>query len=164
MYERMLDKQHRPTNMELAAHCGENGDAFARLNAWLSETFLTEQTPEFPYGNRYGWGIAHRRKGRLLCHVFAEADAFTVMLRLTDAQWQQVFDAAQPYMRGCIANKYPCGNGGWVHYRVTREEQLPDIMTALALSCTLTAERGAGMEEKLDIEQRERACVIGGRR
>lgn len=34
-----------------------------------------------------------------------------------------------------IDNKYPCNDGGWIHYRVTAEEQLADISTLIATKC-----------------------------
>ena len=54
-----------------ADYCGENGERFILLNQWLGKTFETEQQIVFPYGNQYGWGVAHRKKRKLLCNVFA---------------------------------------------------------------------------------------------
>lgn len=30
---------------------------------------------------------------------------------------------------------YPCGNGGWIHYRVTCKEQFADITSLLSVKC-----------------------------
>ena len=65
MYERMLNKQVVPTVEEMTAYCGENAELFTQLNKWLSNEFFTEQKIVFPYGNRYGWGIAHRKKQKI---------------------------------------------------------------------------------------------------
>ena len=67
MYERMLNKQEQPRYNEMCAHCEECGELFIRLNTWLFETFATQQEVTFPYGNHYGWGIAHRKKKKLMC-------------------------------------------------------------------------------------------------
>jgi len=135
MYERMLDKSVIPTMDDLHAHCGEATELFDALNTWLGETFETEQKIVFPYGNKYGWGIAHRRKNKLLCNVFAERDAYTVMLRLSDKQFASVYDRLQPYAQNYIDHKYPCGDGGWIHYRVINPEQAEDIRTLLDMKC-----------------------------
>ena len=35
-----------------------------------------------------------------------------------------------------IDKKYPCGDGGWIHYRVTCPQQYKDIQTLLSIKCT----------------------------
>ena len=71
--------------------CGENSERFSLLNEWLVSAFNTEKKVVFPYGNKYGWGIGHYKKKRLLCDIFAEAGAFTVMLRLTNEHYETVY-------------------------------------------------------------------------
>lgn len=136
MYERMLNKREEPSTEEMTAFCGENGKRFTLLNKWLTETFHTEQRIVFPYGNHYGWCISHKMKNKLICNIFAEDNVFTVMMRLSDRQYQTVYSQLQEYARDLIDNKYPCGNGGWIQYRVTGEEQFDDIKTLLAVKCT----------------------------
>lgn len=136
MYERMLNKQEEPTIAEMAAYCGGCAELFTRLNEWLSGTFGTTQAVTFPYGNQYGWGIAHRKNKKLICHVFAEENAFTVMMRLSNKQFDSVYDQLQTGTREQIDHKYPCGDGGWLHYRVTCREQFEDIGTLLSVKCT----------------------------
>ena len=82
----------------------------------------TEQKIVFPYGNSYGWGIAHRKKNKLICNVFAENNAFTVMVRLSGRQFASVYDQLQEYAQKHIDDKYACGDGGWIHYRVSSKE------------------------------------------
>ena len=135
MYERMLEKQKEPTIEEMAAHCGDSADLFTYLNEWLSSAYNTVQAATFPYGNHYGWGIAHRKGKKLICNVFAEADAFTVMIRLSNKQYESVYGEVKKYARDLIDQKYPCGDGGWIHYRVTCREQLEDIQKLLAVKC-----------------------------
>lgn len=135
MYERMLDKSLEPTIDELSAYCGENADLFVRLNKWLGETYGTVQEVVFPYGNTYGWGVAHRIKRKLICNIFAERDAFTVMLRLSNAQFSSIYNVVGVSTQEIIDNRYICGDGGWVHCRVTCEESLEDIKTMLKAKC-----------------------------
>lgn len=131
MYERMLDKEIKPTVDELVEYCGKNGELFLKLNNWLTSIYKTEQSIVFPYGNNYGWSIAHRKKNKLICNIFAEENAFTVMLRLSNKQFDDVYEQLQSYAQDYIDNKYPCGSGGWIHYRVINKEQLKDIQTLL---------------------------------
>ena len=136
MYERMLDKQAAPTIEEMAGFCGENSERFSSLNEWLTAVFHTEQKIVFPYGNKYGWGVAHKKKNKLICNVFAEDGAFTVMMRSSDAQYRSIYDRLRRYTQEHIDNKYPCGDGGWIHYRVTCEEHFDDIKTLLSIKCS----------------------------
>lgn len=135
MYERMLDKKTTPSIEEMAKFCGENSERFSSLNDWLAKSFGTEQKIVFPYGNNYGWGVAHKKKGKLMCNVFAEKGAFTVMMRLSDKQYKSVYDKLREYTQKYIDDKYPCGDGGWIHYRVLGEEQLEDIKILLLMKC-----------------------------
>lgn len=133
MYERMLNKQAVPTISEMAAHCGENAERFTLLNAWLSESYETIQNVAFPYGNQYGWGIAHRKKQKLICNIFPEENAFSVMMRLSNTQFESIYGQVRKYTQEYIDNKYPCSDGGWIHYRVTCEAHLDDIQKLLSI-------------------------------
>lgn len=135
MYERMLNKEDEPTIAQMTAYCGACADMFSWLNEWLSGTFGTAQAVTFPYGNRYGWGIAHRKNKKLICHVFAEKNAFTVMMRLSNKQFDSLYGKVQTGTQEQIDQKYPCGDGGWLHYRVTCREQLDDMQTLLSVKC-----------------------------
>ena len=136
MYERMLNKQVTPTIEEMIKFCGENSERFSLLNEWLTSTFSTEKKIVFPYGNKYGWGVAHKKKNKLICNIFAEDNAFTVMMRLSDKQYNTIYDKLQKYTQEHIDNKYPCSDGGWIHYRVTCEEHFDDIKILLSVKCS----------------------------
>lgn len=135
MYERMLDKQAVPQKDEMTAYCGENGERFSALNNWLSETYGTQQKIVFPYGNHYGWGVSHRKKQKLIANIFAEQNAFTVMLRLSNEHFQSVYQSVGGYTRNYIDNSYQCGDGGWIQYRVTCAEHFDDIQKLLTVKC-----------------------------
>lgn len=136
MYERILNKQVVPTIEEMTEFCGENADLFSMLNEWMSTTFNTEQRIVFPYGNKYGWAIAHKKKTKLICNVFAEDNAFTVMMRLSDKQYNTIYEELKEYTQKYIDKKYPCGNGGWIHYRVKCKEHFEDIQKLLSVKCS----------------------------
>lgn len=135
MYERMLNKKEEPDIEQMTTYCGACAAQFTQLNKWLSATYGTSQKITFPYGNQYGWGIAHRKSKKLICHVFAEKNAFTVMMRLSNKQFDSLYDRMQAGTQRQIDHKYPCGDGGWLHYRVTGKEQLGDIQALLTLKC-----------------------------
>ena len=90
MYERMLDKQHQPSFDELAEYCGDCRDLFIQTNDYMVNELGTDSLIRFPYGNGYGWGVKYSIKKKHICDIFAEKDAFTVMIRLSNAQFNQV--------------------------------------------------------------------------
>ena len=101
----------------------------------------SEQAITFPYGNQYGWGIAHRKNKKLICHVFAEENAFAVMMRLSNKQFESIYSQVRTYTREQIDHKYPCGDGGWIHYRVACKENFDDIQKLLTVKCSLSAQQ-----------------------
>ena len=135
MYDRMLDKQNMPTLDDMAAYCGECRELFVQINSWLSNVCNSAQEISFPYGNNYGWAVAHRKKKKLICNVFAEYGAFTVMIRLSNEQFRSVYDQLEKETQEWIDRRYPCGDGGWLHYRVTSEAHYFDIQKLLEVKC-----------------------------
>lgn len=133
MYERMLNKLEKPTSSDLNQYCGSTSEMFQTLNSFLTNDYKTTQEIRFPYGKDYGWCITHRKGKKLVCDIFAEVDAFTIMLRLSNEQFDEVYNGLQPYAKQLIDNKYPCGGGGWIYYRVTSVETLNDIKTLLTI-------------------------------
>lgn len=138
MYERMLSRGAVPTMESLAAHCGAASAAFREINGYLTGVCATQPEIRFPYGGRYGWGISHRIGKKLICNVFAEVDAVTVMMRLSDRQYAALYPRLLPYTQRCIDEKYPCGDGGWIHYRVLSEGHVRDVRALLGLKCGLS--------------------------
>lgn len=136
MYERMLEKSKQPAIEEMEAYCGDCGALFMLLNEWLSTTYHTRQELSYPYGNHYGWCIAHRVKKKLICNVFPEQNAFTVMVRLSDNQFDTILSKVQPYTKELIINKYSCGDGGWIHERVLTQEHYEDAKIVLSAKFT----------------------------
>lgn len=132
MYERMLNKEIKPSIEDMSLYIGSRSKLFHMFNSFLSDHYETTQEMRFPYGKKYGWCITHRKGKKLICDVFAEVDAFTVMVRLSNPQFHKVYNTLQLETKKIIDNKYPCGNGGWIHYRVLTEKHLEDIQILLS--------------------------------
>ena len=49
------------------------------------------------------------------------------MMRLTNVQYESIYGELKKYTQEHIDNKYPCGEGGWIHYRVICQEHFEDI-------------------------------------
>ena len=137
MYERLLDKMREPTLERVKEHLGSK--SFERLSAleeYLQTHYQLSAEMRFPFGNSYGWGYKYSHNSTHLCYVFFERGAFTVTIQIGDKQthWvEAVMSALSPKAQALWANRYPCGdNGGWVHYRVLRDEELNDVYHLLS--------------------------------
>lgn len=135
MYERMLNKQEIPSYDDMCSYCGNTSKLFQSLNSFLSDQYRTTQEIRFPYAKAYGWGVTHRKGKKLICDVFAEADAFTVMLRLSNEQFEELYKDVQEDTKKLIDDKYPCGGGGWIHFRILSNEHLQDVELLLSAKC-----------------------------
>lgn len=125
---RMLDKTVLPTYDDIIANCGKAKDLIKELNAFLTNECKLSTLIRFPYGNNYGWGIKYSKGSKLICDVFPEKDAFMVMIRDTNKHFEMIKDKVSTYTINYINNKYPCGEGGWIHYLVITPDNLKDVM------------------------------------
>ena len=128
MYERMLNKQNVPLFDEMISYCGEAGKLWSELDIYLKDKLEMKGCIRFPYGNKYGWSVKYSLKSKHICDIFAENGAFMVLIRLSNDQIEPVYNILSDYTRGVWDNKYPCGNGGWLNYRVIGNEQLQDLI------------------------------------
>ena len=56
--------------------------------------------------------------------------------RVKEAILKSNYDKLQKYTQEHIDNKYPCSDGGWIHYRVTCKEHFDDIKILLSVKCS----------------------------
>lgn len=131
MFERLLDKSVVPTMDRLIDYCGCNKDRFIELNRFLTTDLGTEESIRFPYGNHYGWCITHRINNKLICNLFAESEAFSVMMRLSNKEFHGVYEALHQSAKECVDHRYPCSDGGWIHFRVLNDDDLSDAKLLL---------------------------------
>lgn len=133
MYERILDKLENPSFDDMVQHCEKAGIYFSGLNNFLWEEYGTKSVIRFPYGNNYGWGVKHELKNKHICDIFAEKSSVTLMLRLPNKKFEEVYPLLSDYSKEICDNKYPCGSGGWIQYRILTEEHLWDAQKLLRL-------------------------------
>lgn len=133
MYERMLNKQHTPTEAEIKAYLG--AAAFTRMTA-LEEILALEydlkKELRFPFGNHYGWGMKYSHKTMHLCYAFFEKGAFTMTIQVGDRQVPALLkcmNSISDQAKRLWEDRYPCGDiGGWVNVRILSERDLQDVL------------------------------------
>lgn len=132
MYERMLDKNSKPADIQIQEYLGcQSYGRLTVMEEYLSTHYQLVKEIKFPFGSSYGWGYKYSHKSSHLCYVFFEKGAFTVTIQIGDKQAQLVEDVLPsllPKTQILWKGRYPCGeHGGWIHYRVLEDEELSDI-------------------------------------
>jgi hypothetical protein len=129
----MLNKQAVPTEDEINDYIGEKAVKHIELiKNSLGKIFEIKSELKFPFGNNYGWGYKISAKSKHLFYLFFERGSITIMLQIkknikTETQIEK-YNCLSEEGKDYWKNSYPCGeNGGWIHYRITNENQLKDI-------------------------------------
>jgi hypothetical protein len=140
MYERMLNKQKIPTLDEIYKTMGtEKVLFFEELQNFLVGCYELNTELKFPFGNNYGWGYKYSHKSKHLCYVFFEKDAFTVTIQIGKNELTKLYnklESLSPKAKDMWEHRYPCGDGGWLHYRILNEKDLEDIKEFIIIKKT----------------------------
>ncbi len=132
MYERLLDKNHEPSIVEIEEYLGrESSKRLISFEKHLQTQYHLTKELRFPFGNNYGWGYKYAHKASHLCYVFFEKGAITVTIQIGDKQvaaLESILSELSKKAQELWTTRYPCGDsGGWIHYRILRDDELPDV-------------------------------------
>ena len=131
MFERMLEKENLPDDSGIRKHLGRKSyDMLNEFREYLEKEFVLKTEIKFPFGNNYGWGYKFSHKTKHLCYAFFEKEAFTVTIQLSGKNLEAVETSHEKLTekgKELWKNRYPCGDGGWIHYRVLKKSGLDDI-------------------------------------
>lgn len=135
--ERLLDKNKMPESDEIRAFLGkEASERLAKLEEFLNKSYDIRRELKFPFGDSYGWGYKYSHKSKMLCYVFFEKGGFTVTISIGKNEITglcKIIDVLLPKTRELWENRYPCGDGGWIHYRAENDGELMDIEKLIRL-------------------------------
>ena len=137
MYERLLDKTLSPSFEDLLAYSAGCGAFWSDLDNYITDAFSAQKQIRFPYGNKYGWSCKYSLKSKHICDIFAENAAFALHFRMTNKQIEAVYGDISEYARNICDNKYPCGEAGWLTYRVLSQEHIDDAKKLLSAKMLL---------------------------
>lgn len=135
--ERLMDESKIPAASEINDLLGEQAvSRLMKLETFLQDNYDLIRELKFPFGNNYGWGYKYSHKSKLLCYVFFERNTFTVTITIGKNELQklyQVLGHMLPKTKELWENRYPCGDGGWIHYRVENDDELLDIQKLICI-------------------------------
>ena len=130
MYERMQNKEIEPTLEEMYSVIGPEGVGILDdLEQFLRTSYDIVAEVRFPFGIQYGWGIKFSHRTKHLCYVFPENGSFTVTTQIgaESVKLEARLDSFLPRTQDLWKHRYPCGKGGWIHYRVLDRKEIEDI-------------------------------------
>jgi hypothetical protein len=137
MHERMLNKGVKPTTSEIIDYIGKsNNELLEAFESELNSRYDIIKELRFPYGNSYGWSFKYSHKKKHICDLFFEKGSIAITIPMPSKLAEKVnekVDTLLPQTRKMWNEKYPCGDGGWVNYRVSSKEELADILFLIAL-------------------------------
>jgi len=137
MFERLLYKEKVPTKKEIQEVLGETHlDFLNYLESFLNNNYDLKVSLKFPFGNNYGWSYKYSHKSKHLFYLFFEKDAFTIMIQIGKNELKRLydnFDNLLPKTKKLWESKYPCGEGGWLHYRILTKEELADAIKLIEI-------------------------------
>lgn len=134
---RLLNKNKAPEPSEISRLLGV--DAMARLtklDSFFNSNYEITSELKFPFGNQYGWGYKYSCKGKLLCYIFFEKDAFTVTITIGKSELPMLLAELPkmlPKTKELWEHRYPCGDGGWIHYQVMNDAEITDIQKLIGI-------------------------------
>ena len=127
----MLEKSHKPTANEIFKYIGENETKYWRIHEdFFNNSYDIVSDLRFPFGNNYGWGVRFQHKNKTLCYMFPEKEAFTVFFQIGKNEVTKLYDKLDSFLpktKEVWEKRYPCGEGGWIYYRVLNIEEINDI-------------------------------------
>lgn len=120
-YERLLDKEHPPSEQEMLEAIGEPASTvWNDLRRFIAETYAIE--PEIQYGGKkYGWNVHYRKGGRTLTDLFPEVGAFTALVVLGKAEAGQALECIEefgPNVKHLLTSTPALHDGTWLSIRV----------------------------------------------
>lgn len=134
-FERMLDRNHKPTQEEILAHIEKKAKT-----AWLELKHLLEHDygidPETVFwGKKHGWLVRYRKGGRTLCSLFPEKSGFSVLVVLGKKESEKALLSDEPSsdMKEKIRNTAQLHDGRWLWIRVATFEDVKDVKNLLLI-------------------------------
>ncbi|NLY82984.1 MAG: DUF3788 family protein [Clostridiales bacterium] len=78
-----------------------------------------------------GWGINYRVGKNSLCYIHPEINALFIAFQIKEEVIENIKSRLSDYALKVWDNRYPCGNGGWMWYRLTETNQIDEVILLL---------------------------------
>lgn len=130
-YERIVSKEHRPTDEEILKTIGET-TYWLELRQYLEASY--DFTPELVNYGKHGWTIRYRKSGKTLCDLTPERGAFTVGVVLGKKEAEKalsIMDQLNATVRKLLVETEQLHDGRWLSIRVRKQGDVNSIKELL---------------------------------
>lgn len=140
MHERMMDKNHQPSDADMINTIGQPiAEAWTALRQFLVETYGI--VPVFDSGGKkYGWNLQHRIGGRPLCEMYPEHGSFTALVILGKVELEQALERVDTFgstVQKALLETPRFHDGCWMYIRVsdpfTCQQDVQDIQSLILI-------------------------------
>ncbi len=105
-------------------------DGWVKLEDKLNEDYTLEKVI-IKDSKSLGWGINYRVGANSLCYIHPEKSGLFVAFQIREDVIKTIKHKLSDYALKVWENRYPCGKGGWMWYRVTNEGQIDEVRLLL---------------------------------
>jgi hypothetical protein len=135
-YERMLDKNHKPSEREILDYLGGRaGKAWSDIVSFLRTSY--DFSPELDYGGtKYGWSVRYRKGGKSLCTLYPEKDAFAILIvlgRKEVEQFEEHMDDFDTRFVELFKSAQQFHDGRWLWIRILDKSDREDIRRLITM-------------------------------
>jgi hypothetical protein len=130
-YERIISKEHQPTDEEIRKTIGDTA-LWCKLRQYLETSY--DFVPELFNGGKHGWAIRYRRSGKTLCSLIPEEGAFTVLVVLGKKEVEEalsITDKLNAKVRQRLEDTEQLHDGRWLWIRVRKSGDVKSIQELL---------------------------------
>jgi hypothetical protein len=133
-YERMLDKEARPSQNEILKIIGDTAALWTHIHEYMTQHYDFEAEIKF-YAKKYGWTVRYRKSGKTLCSFFPEVDAFSVLIVLgasESAKVNKIKARLNANVRNVFEQTDQLRDGKWMWIRILEESDIESLKMLLS--------------------------------
>jgi len=102
-------------------------DDWIQLESKLSEDYILDKIiiKDSP---SQGWGGVNYRVGKnFLCYIHPERKSLFIAIQISEEKIEKIKSQLSEYCLKVWENRYPCGKGGWMWYRLSNSYQVDEV-------------------------------------
>jgi len=132
-YQRLLNKEKRPSKEEILKTIGEKSSLWLEIHKFVEKNY--DFSPELVFfTKKYGWTITYRKSGKTLGYFFPEDNAFSVLLVLGSKESEKVDsikNRLEARIKSVFENTEQLHDGRWLWIRVLTKSDVESVKLLL---------------------------------
>ena len=132
-YERILDKECKPTESQMLKWIGKRAMLWSDLREYL--VFGYDHPAELDFaGKKYGWSVRYRKSGKTLATLFPERGGFTALVVLGNKEVAKIEECVKKLskkVRELFENTDQLHDGRWLWIRPSSKADIESIKMLL---------------------------------